>query len=92
LAPRLAPQLSGVSVTVYNRHASVSPAEHVSYPLLGPASLSLPGYRAQPGETIVLYAVGFGLPDASAPLINGSSSQSGAPAVSPAGDLLTVHH
>jgi uncharacterized protein (TIGR03437 family) len=49
---------------------------------VGPTSLypgdSLP---AAPGETIVLYAVGFGLP--STPLVNGSSTQSGSLAANP---------
>lgn len=46
--------------------------------LLGPASLSVPGYTftpAQPGEVVVLYAVGFGLPTTA--LTDGSSSQAG---------------
>jgi uncharacterized protein (TIGR03437 family) len=54
-------------------------ATHADGSLLGPASLSVPGYKftpAQPGEIIVLYAVGFGLP--TTPLTPGSSSQLGA--------------
>ena len=50
----------------------------VNASLLGPASMSVPGYTftpARPGETIVMYAVGFGLPAAT--LVNGSSSQFG---------------
>ena len=38
-------------------------ALHLDYSLLGPASLTQPGYTftpAKPGETVVLYAVGFG--------------------------------
>jgi uncharacterized protein (TIGR03437 family) len=53
-------------------------ATHADGSLLGPASMSSPGYAftpAQPGETIVLYAVGFGLPTTS--LTEGSSSQAG---------------
>jgi uncharacterized protein (TIGR03437 family) len=53
-------------------------ATHGDNSLLGPASMSVPGYPftpAQPGETIVLYAVGFGLP--TSPLVNGASTQSG---------------
>lgn len=56
-------------------------ATHADYSLLGPATL-YPGFStpAKPNETIVLYAVGFGLP--TAPLVNGLSIQSGAlPAV-----------
>ena len=47
--------------------------------LVGPVALSAPGYPltpAQAGETILLYAFGFGLP--AGPLISGSASQSGA--------------
>ena len=55
-------------------------ATHANGSLLGPASMSVPGYTftpAQPGEIVVLYGVGFGLPAASSQLVNGSSSQSG---------------
>ena len=54
-------------------------ATHANGSLLGPTSMSVPGYPftpAQPGETIVLYAVGFGLPTTA--LVDGSASQSGA--------------
>ena len=54
-------------------------ATHVDGSLLGPASMSVPGYTftpAQPNETIILYANGFGLP--STTLIDGSASQFGA--------------
>lgn len=54
-------------------------ATHADGSLLGPASMSVPGYTfspAQPGETVVLYAVGFGLPTTT--LTAGSSSQFGA--------------
>ncbi len=53
-------------------------ATHADAALLGPASMSVPGYTftpARPGEVIVMYAVGFGLPDAT--LVNGSGSQFG---------------
>jgi uncharacterized protein (TIGR03437 family) len=53
-------------------------AEHTSGALLGPASLSAPGYiftPAQKGETVVLFTTGLGLPTTA--LVNGSSSQSG---------------
>lgn len=51
-------------------------ATHANFSLLGPTTL-FPGAStpAQPGETILLYSVGFGLP--STPLINGSAIQSG---------------
>lgn len=52
---------------------------HANGSLLGPASMSVPGYLfapAQPNETVILYATGFGLP--STTLVDGSASQSGA--------------
>jgi uncharacterized protein (TIGR03437 family) len=57
-------------------------ATHASGSLLGPTSL-YPGLStpAKPNETIVLYAVGFGLP--STPLVNGSATQSGALSTNP---------
>jgi uncharacterized protein (TIGR03437 family) len=57
-------------------------ATHANSSLLGPTSL-FPGSStpAKPGETIILYAVGFGLPATS--LTNGSSSQSGSLPVLP---------
>jgi uncharacterized protein (TIGR03437 family) len=54
-------------------------ATHTNYSLAGPASLSSPGYPftpVAPNETVIFYAVGFGLP--SAPLVNESASQVGA--------------
>lgn len=56
-------------------------ATHADGSLLGPASLSAPGYTfspAKPGETIVVYGAGFGLPAPPASLVNGSSTQNGA--------------
>jgi uncharacterized protein (TIGR03437 family) len=53
-------------------------ATHANGSLLGPASMSVPGFPftpAQPGETIVLYATGFGLPAGA--LVDGSATQSG---------------
>jgi uncharacterized protein (TIGR03437 family) len=53
-------------------------ATHADNSLVGPTSLSVPGYPFTParsGETIVLYGFGFGLP--ATPLVDGSSSQSG---------------
>jgi uncharacterized protein (TIGR03437 family) len=57
-------------------------ATHADFSLLGPASL-YPGFStpASAGETIVLYAVGFGLPNAV--LVDGSSTQSGPLPVQP---------
>jgi uncharacterized protein (TIGR03437 family) len=51
-------------------------ATHLNSSLLGPVGLYSTSTPAKPGEQIVLYAVGFGLPSDST-LINGSSSQSG---------------
>ena len=53
-------------------------ALHADYSYLGPASLSAPGYTftpAQPGELILLFGDGFGLPGT--PLTPGSDVQSG---------------
>ncbi len=53
-------------------------ALHADYSLLGPASLSVPGYTftpAKPGETVLLYANGFG--PTSVPVVSGSETQSG---------------
>jgi uncharacterized protein (TIGR03437 family) len=55
-------------------------ATHADYSLVGPTSLSVPGYPlspAQPGETILLYGFGFGFGLPNSALVNGSSSQSG---------------
>ncbi|MEN6602569.1 MAG: SBBP repeat-containing protein, partial [Bryobacteraceae bacterium] len=49
---------------------------HADGSLLGPASMSVPGYQftpAKPNETVVLYANGFGVP--STPLVEGSATQ-----------------
>jgi uncharacterized protein (TIGR03437 family) len=56
--------------------AGYAAATHVNGDLLGPTTL-YPGAStpAQPGETIVVYGVGFGMPTTS--LLNGSSTQSG---------------
>jgi uncharacterized protein (TIGR03437 family) len=59
-------------------------AEHADCSLLGPASLSVPGYTftpATPGEVVILYADGFGLPPT--PLTPGSDVQSGVLATLP---------
>jgi uncharacterized protein (TIGR03437 family) len=53
-------------------------AQHANYSLLGPASLSVPGYTftpAKPGETVLLYANGFGA--VSPAVVSGASSQTG---------------
>jgi uncharacterized protein (TIGR03437 family) len=51
-------------------------ATHADFSLLGPANL-FPGSSspASPGETVILYAIGFGLP--TKPLTAGSNTQSG---------------
>ena len=49
-------------------------ATHLDYSLLGPAGLYPTLTPAKPGEQVVLYAVGFGLPATA--LVNGSAIQS----------------
>jgi uncharacterized protein (TIGR03437 family) len=54
-------------------------ALHANYSYLGPASMSVPGYTftpAKPGETILLFGDGFGLPVST--LTAGSAVQTGA--------------
>ena len=75
-----------------NRHIA---AVHANGGLLGPSSFSVPGYTftpAQPGETVMLYANGFG--PTSVPVVSGSSTQSGTlapmPSVSIGGVPATV--
>lgn len=55
-----------------NQHIT---ATHADGSLVGPGSLGTSFSPAAPGETIVTYAVGFGLP--STPLTSGSASQTG---------------
>jgi uncharacterized protein (TIGR03437 family) len=50
-------------------------ATHANYSLLAPPSLYAGAVPAKPGETILLYAVGFGL--TATALVNGSAIQSG---------------
>jgi uncharacterized protein (TIGR03437 family) len=53
-------------------------ALHSDFTLVGPASLGVPGYTfspAKPGETVLLYANGFG--PTSTPVVSGSDVQSG---------------
>jgi uncharacterized protein (TIGR03437 family) len=60
-------------------------AQHANGSLVGPASLSQPGYTFTPahvGETVVLYGFGFGLP--TGPLTNGAVTQTGSLASLPA--------
>jgi uncharacterized protein (TIGR03437 family) len=60
-------------------------ATHADNSLVGPSSMSVPEYPfspARPGERIVLWTTGMGLPTEG--VVNGASSQSGAPAVRPA--------
>jgi uncharacterized protein (TIGR03437 family) len=70
-------------------------ATHADGSLVGPTWMSVPGYSFTPGhlgETIVLYAFGFGLPIT--PVIDGSATQSGSlptlPAVRIGGAPATV--
>jgi uncharacterized protein (TIGR03437 family) len=60
-------------------------AVHLNGNLLGPSDLSVPGYSfspALPGETVEIYANGFGTTNV--PIIGGSSSQSGSLSPNPA--------
>jgi uncharacterized protein (TIGR03437 family) len=55
-------------------------ARHMDYSLLGDASLSTPGYAftpARPGETVLLYATGFGQTDP--PMVNQSAATGALP-------------
>ncbi len=75
-APLNAPTLSiSPSFFVFNGGPYIA-ALHANYSLLGPASL-YPGLTtpAKPGEIVLLYANGFGT--TSAPVVSGSSVQSG---------------
>jgi uncharacterized protein (TIGR03437 family) len=70
-------------------------AVHANGDLVGPASMSVPGYTfspAKPGETIQIYANGFGT--TSTPIVSGSLSQGGvlnpAPAIKIGGMNATV--
>ncbi len=70
-------------------------AVHQDGTLVGPASFSVPGYTfspAQPGETISIYANGFG--PTSTPVVPGSTTQGGtlspSPAITIAGRNATV--
>ena len=72
-------------------------ATHANYSLVGPTSMSSPGYAftpAKPGETILMFAFGFGLPTTT--LVNGASSQSGPlpalPSVTFGGSPATVQY
>jgi uncharacterized protein (TIGR03437 family) len=72
-------------------------AEHADFSLLGPAPMSVPGYTftpATPGETILLYGDGFGLPVST--LTVGSAVQTGAlptlPQVTIGGTTATVRY
>jgi uncharacterized protein (TIGR03437 family) len=68
-------QTESPSFFVFNGGPYIA-ATHLNGSLIGPATL-YPGYStpAQPGETIVIYANGFGA--TSTPVVSGSSSQSG---------------
>jgi uncharacterized protein (TIGR03437 family) len=74
----VAPALPLLSSTQY------AVATHADYSLVGPASMSVPGYPyspARPGETISLYGFGFGMPATA--LVGGSATQSGSLAATP---------
>ena len=72
-------------------------AVHGAGGLLGPASMSVPGYTftpAQPEEAILLFGTGFGVPDAA--LTEGSATQQGSlgslPAITIGGSPATVQY
>jgi uncharacterized protein (TIGR03437 family) len=64
------------------------PARHADYNLLGPASMSVPGYTftpAVPGEIVLLYGNGFG--QTNVPVASGSENQTGTLAPLPAATI-----
>jgi uncharacterized protein (TIGR03437 family) len=66
------------SFFVFNGGPYAAALHNSDYSLLGPASLSVPGYTftpAKPGETVLLYANGFG--PTSTQVISGLSTQGG---------------
>ncbi len=66
------------SFFVFGGGPYVAALHSADYSLLGPASLSVPGYTfapAKPGETVLLYANGFGT--TTAPVVRGSIVQGG---------------
>ena len=69
------------SFLVFNSTGYIA-ARHLDYSLAGATSL-YPGSSTpvKPGETVILYGIGFGLP--ATPLVNGSSSQAGSLSVLP---------
>ena len=70
-------QSASPSFFVFNGGPYVA-ALHADYSLLGPSSLSVPGYTftpAKPGETVLLYANGFG--PTSQAIVSGSETQGG---------------
>ena len=76
-------QASSPSFFMFNGGPYVA-AQHSDYSLLGPESFSVPGDSftpAKPGETVLLYANGFG--PTTPPVVSGSATQSGALAALP---------
>ena len=69
--------MHGTVPSLFNFDGSHIVATHLNYSLVGPASL-YPGATtpAAPGETIIVYGTGFGIPPA-ANLASGSAAQSG---------------
>ena len=89
-APQIVVTNNGAAASATASAAKISPsffllsdgqhlaAAHSDGSLVGPASSSVPGYTfrpALPGETVLLFANGFG--PTSAPVVSGSSTQSG---------------
>lgn len=69
--------MHSVVPALFNFDGSHVVATHLNYSLVGPASL-YPGAStpASPGETIIVYGSGFGIPSGTT-IVGGSSSQSG---------------
>jgi uncharacterized protein (TIGR03437 family) len=66
-------RIAAPSFALFGQHYIV--ATHSDYTLVGPTSLGPAFTPAAPGEIVLIYAFGFGLPVT--PLVNGSLSQSG---------------
>jgi uncharacterized protein (TIGR03437 family) len=75
-SPPFSVNMQAVAPSLLSLSGPYVSAKHADNTLVGPGSL-YPGLStpASPGETIMVYGAGFGLP--STPLVNGSATQSG---------------